>query len=185
MPVSWDDLRRQERDRAVRKRIGLPDPLDEKIEAHADEREKVHANSPTSRPLSDGYEKVGLAGERTFCAWAGIGIDLIVRPRGTQSVNYTVEGKKINVFTARKPKHLLVEKGKAKADIYVLCRYRDEDNKAIMLGWASKAEVLAAPVLDTGGFGILSHSLPRGQLHPMDSLKPVLGLSRQTTMFPE
>lgn len=155
-------------------KIKAPDP---QLERHAEARHNLHEGKASHRPLSEGYELVGLAGEKAFCEWAGIELDLTLRPKGKR-INYRVKGKKIDVLTARKPNHLLVEKGKVRADIYVLCAYRDHDGTARLLGWADKEMVQKASAWDVGGMGVVSHAIWHTELRPMRDLEAVLGIER-------
>lgn len=154
------------------------------LRRHGDMRHRVHRQHKTSRPLSKDYELVGLAGEQAFAEKFKIEVDLTIRPKGSRSINFTMHGKTINVMTARKPNHLLVEQGKVKADIFVLAIYHDDTQAATLLGWASREEVLAKIPWDVGGFGIQSHAIFHTQLHPIEELEVVLGTRAvQTSLF--
>ena len=186
MPPTMDELRaelKRHEDAAFRRRIGMADP---ELASHADNRYRLHQGQRSHRPLSADDEYVGLAGERAFCDWMGVDLDTSTKPLGSGSINAKINGRTINVYTYRKPVHLLVEKGKAKADVYVLCRYRERDKGADLLGWATKAEVKTAPVRDVGGMGVVSHAIRAEHLRPIGDLPVWLGYERpgeQLTMF--
>lgn len=173
MTESMDDMRKRLYLEGFYERHGMLDPKDVK---HAEDRNAIHQGHLTHRPLSKDYELVGVAGERAFSEWAHIDMDRKLRPTGNGSVNFKVAGKKINVYAARKPRHLLVEKKKAKSDIYVLARYSEATEKAALIGWAWKDEVLKAPARDYGGMGVVSHGIERAKLRKMETLAPVLGI---------
>lgn len=173
----WDQLRKEEADRKFRAKHGLPSP---EAEAAAQERSRhggirhaLHEGQTSHRPLSKDYDMVGIAGEQAFAEFMGVEWDTELRPQGTNNINFTISGKTVNVATARHPKYLLVEVGKAKADLYVLAMYR-EGRPAHLMGWATKADVLAAPKKDIGGHGIVSHYIAFQDLEPMDTLRDLL-----------
>ena len=76
----------------------------------------------------------------------------------------------IDVKTARKPKNLLVEVGKAKPlTIYVLAGYEDVHDSVMLIGWEWGWKVLKAP---TGYFSnpVLNHFIPARELRSIDEL---------------
>lgn len=180
--VTMDELRKKLIVEEARRRYKVKEP-DPELVAHAEARHALHEGKRSHRPLSEGYELVGLAGEKAFCDWAGIKVDLTLRPRGKR-INYRINRKKIDVLTARKPNHLLVEQGKVRADIYVLAAYRDHDGTARLLGWADKAMVREAAAWDVGGMGVISHAIWHTNLRPMAELEPILGIERGPKAVP-
>jgi hypothetical protein len=170
----WDELREKERTAAFRKKHGLPDEDEvQDRERHGDVRNAMHAGHSSHRPLSRDYEKIGLAGEQAFADFMGVDWDRELRPAGSNSINFRFAGGTVNVYTAKLPKFLLVEVGKAKADYYVLAQYRG-GLPAYFMGWASRSDVTAAPVGDKGKRGIQSHYIPWENLKPMDALRNLL-----------
>lgn len=144
--------------------------LDETIYAIAARREEIHADHATSRPLSDGYERVGLAGEFAFGEFCGIFPDLAERPGGDSGVDFMLPLIfTVDVKTARKAYYLLHEQEKGFADIYVLAEYDDETGRAVLVGWAWGAQLERAPIKDFG-YGVMNHYIPRGELRPMSEL---------------
>lgn len=144
----------------------------------ADARQALHADHASHRPLSEGYELIGLIGEAEFARVFKQPLDLNRRPNGDSRVDFVVPFRvKVDVKTARKPLYLIEEEGKVTCDVYVLAQYFDEGQTAGLLGW-EKGEVLArAPVRDFGK-GILNHYIPRENLRPVsDLLNRVMRLS--------
>ena len=129
----------------------------------------------TYRPLGPDHDDVGLAGERAFAERYGYLPDGNVWRHGDSGADFRTLHGTVDVKTYRKPGHLLVESGKARADIYVLARYNDRDGQATLLGWAVKIEVEAAPVSDIGGMGVQSHAIPVADLHSLAQLDATLG----------
>lgn len=139
-----------------------------KIEAQS--RHESHKNHSTSRPLSDGYELIGLLGELEFAKQSGVMIDLERRLDGDKGIDFVVSVKlSVDVKTARKAYNLIHEEGKSFADIYVLAQYEDETNQTKLLGWEFGSVLKSAPVKDFG-YGIKNHYIPKEQLKPMSAL---------------
>jgi len=136
----------------------------------AEERETIHRNHASSRPLSKDYEYIGLKGEAQFSKEFGISLDLKLRPEGDKGSDFLTTLGSIDVKTARKAYNLIVEKNKVDADIYVLAQYDDFTDKAILLGWAIKDQVLDAPAKDFG-YNIINHYIPKVKLMPIEVLK--------------
>lgn len=141
-----------------------------KIKRIAEERENIHENHASSRPLSEGYERIGLVGEYQFAKEFGFEVDEELRPEGDGGKDFPSKLGSIDVKTARKAFNLIVEENHVKSDIYVLAQYYDQNNKARLLGWAYKKEVLAAPTKDFG-YGVINHYIPKEKLYKMTSLK--------------
>jgi hypothetical protein len=129
-------------------------------------RHALHENHPTHRPLSDGYEEVGLAGEAAFAAATGLEIDTEDRPGGDAGRDFILP-LTIDVKTARKAFNLIVEVGHVNSDIYVLAEFKD--GKAEMVGWAWGKELRSRPTRDFG-HGVNNHFIPREELRPMGPL---------------
>lgn len=137
----------------------------------AEQRAQLHENHASSRPLSDDYEFVGLAGEEEFAWQYGLEVDRTSRPAGDKGIDFIHSAVgSIDVKTARKAYNLIVEKGKVYSNIYVLARYNDTTQRAELLGWATRQEVLAAPVKDFG-YGVFNHYIPVAALRSMSTLK--------------
>lgn len=177
MPKSWDDLKKVEDDKKHRKRLGRTDQETEEAAQertrHGEMRHALHESHTTHRPLSKNYDAVGIAGEQSFAKFMDVAWDKELKPGGTNNINFTIGGKTVNVATARFPKYLLVEVGKAKADYYVLAMYR-EGLDAKLMGWATQKQVLEAPTEDKGHFGIVSHFIAWEKLAKMDELRDIL-----------
>ena len=140
----------------------------------ASERERLHKNHESSRPLSKDYEYIGLKGEEKFAEEFGMKIDEELRPEGDGGKDFMHRLRGIiDVKTARKAYNLIVEEGKVVSDIYVLAQYTDITDEVDLLGWAYKKEVLDAPCKDFG-YGIINHYIPKNELYPIQSLKQIL-----------
>jgi len=139
---------------------------------HAAAREALHAGHASSRPLSEGYERVGLAGEFAFGRFCGQMPDLSERPAGDKGVDFVVPLLyTVDVKTARKAHNLIHEASKPlAADIYVLAEY-GEDDEATLVGWAWRKQLAAAPVRDFG-HGIENRYIARENLRSMEELGP-------------
>lgn len=151
------------------------------LETLAQDRERIHLNHASSRPLSEGYEKVGISGELALAKFVGREPDLSLRPGGDggkdQAVRLLINGKRqlvtVDVKAARKPGNLIVEQGKVDAQVYILGRYDDETEETHLLGWATGVEMKNAPTRDFG-YGVVNHYIPRAKIRPMDRLKSML-----------
>lgn len=110
----------------------------QKIDLSAD-RTAAHTGDPSQRVLSEGHDRVGLAGEFAFAEFAGVhpntkrGRD----PGYDFRVPMTIT---VDVRTARHPKFLLHEQGKPfSAFVYVLAKYHELPHERAEL--TSAAEV--------------------------------------------
>lgn len=140
------------------------------IESIAAARADLHSGHSSSRPLSPGYENVGLAGEFAFGTFCGLMPDLAERPDGDGGVDFRVPLMfSVDVKTARKAGNLIHEQGKPFADVFVLAEYFDATGTASLVGWEFGTKLAAAPVRDFG-YGILNHWIPRDELRPMADL---------------
>lgn len=140
------------------------------VRLEAQRRHESHANHKSSRPLSDGYEEVGLLGELAFAMATGVMPDLQRRLDGDKGIDFILPVRlSVDVKTARKAFNLIHEQGKPFADIYVLARYNDDGGNVTLLGWEFGSVLKAAPVKDFG-YGIMSHYIPSEKLRPMDTL---------------
>jgi hypothetical protein len=139
------------------------------IAKYADARAALHAGHASSRPLSEDYENVGLAGEFAFGRFCGQMPDLSERPAGDQGVDFVIPLLyTVDVKTARKANNLIHEASKPlTADIYVLAEHSGDD--ARLLGWAWRSTLAAAPVKDFG-HGIDNRYIPRENLRAMEEL---------------
>ncbi|MEK7112905.1 MAG: hypothetical protein AAB875_06365, partial [Patescibacteria group bacterium] len=131
--------------------------------------------------LGPEHDAVGLAGEEAFASRYGYRVDHEYAQRGDGGADFATYLGSVDVKTYRKPAHLLVEQGTARADIYVLVRYVAAEPPTIevhataILGWAYLAEVRAAPISDVGGYGVQSHALTLASLRGLPSLDTMFG----------
>src|SRR5208282_526728 len=126
------------------------------------------------RPLSDGYEEIGLAGELALERFTGVPMDMTRRPGGDGGRDCTITlatDFHVDVKAARKPFNLIVEAGKVRPrTIYILASYDDKTGEAELLGWEWGKKVLKAPIRDFG-HGVFNHFIPRRELRHLDELK--------------
>jgi hypothetical protein len=140
------------------------------IHSLATRRAAIHDGHNSSRPLSEGYEDVGMAGEFAFGHFCGLMPDIGERPDGDGGVDFVVPLLfTVDVKTARKAFNLIHEHGKPFADLFVLAEYFDGTRSASLVGWEYGKRLAAAPVRDFG-YGVLNHYIPREELRPMDEL---------------
>lgn len=139
------------------------------LATEAERRASLHASHASSRPLSDGYEEIGLRGEVAFGQFSGICPDFSDRPGGDRGIDFVVPLLyTVDVKSARKAHYLLHEAGREMpADIYVLAEVID--GKASLVGWEWKSRLERAPARDFG-HGIINHHIARDHLRPMDEL---------------
>ena len=139
-------------------------------------REELHSNHASSRPLSKDYDLLGVLGEIAMSLRYGVPFDAKLRPAGDGGRDVLLPMKFItDVKIARTPGNLIVEQGKVKAQLYVLGRH-NEGTLPTLLGWETRAAVLAAPVKDFG-YGILNHYIPADRLRSMEHLDRRVGVA--------
>jgi len=148
---------------------------DNELKKIALEREDVHKDHASSRPLSKDYEYVGMVGEAQFAKEFNFKLDKELRPEGDGGKDFSCSLGTIDVKTARKAFNLIVEEGHVRADIHILAQYNENKETATLLGWAYKKEVLDAPKKDFG-YGVINHYIPKNKLRSIESLKQKIGI---------
>jgi hypothetical protein len=153
---------------------------DDPIRREARRRHELHISHPTHRPLSMDYELVGLRGEEAFCFEFGGSVDMESRPNGDGGRDHWLflpdrSGErrwfKVDLKTFRKPYHLLVEEGRCVAiTIYMLAGYRDDTDRADLLGWEWGKKLLKVKP-KTFEHGVWNHYIHRGRLRAIEELK--------------
>lgn len=133
----------------------------------AQQRQQLHANHESSRPLSDGYEFIGLMGEIAFSLQYGLAVDLSDRAGGDGRVDFELRGRTFDVKTARKPYNLISEVGADVADVLVLAGI--DGDKVTFHGWEKRATIKSAPT-KTFGHDVLNHYIPAADLQCMTLL---------------
>ena len=142
------------------------------IESLAARRSALHSGrSESSRPLSDDFEEVGLAGEIAFGEFSGICPDLSDKPEGDAGHDFRVPLLYTVDVKATKPGRNLVHRADRpmKADIYVLAEI--DGDSATLVGWCSKKTLAAADVRVLQPGGPRNHFVPRENLRPMAELE--------------
>lgn len=155
----------------------------EKLKDEAQARHDLHKDQASHRPLSKGYEYVGLRGEDEFAERLGTSLDWTRRPGGDKGVDFVIADITIDVKTARKAYNLIVEKGKVWADIYVLAGYSDEDDSVFFWGWELGHNMLRRPLKRFHEDGPLNHYLPRTGLKSMGDLWAFLADEQKNTQL--
>ena len=140
------------------------------LDPYAEIREKIHEHHASSRPLSPGYELVGLAGEWEFARITNLPMDLRTRPAGDGRVDFYAPVGEIDVKTYRKPFNLPREKGKKHAEILVLAKFYDSPRRAVLLGWEYDTVMVTCEVKTLPGQDIPNHCKPAEEIHPILSL---------------
>lgn len=155
------------------------------VTQEADERSWNNRFSAYNKPLVDGADDLGVAGEKAFCEAMGLNY-ANMRPGGrTDGYQFVIGGKKIKVYTASKPGYsLLVKENKVTADLYVLC-YHHQGNTWIA-GWCDRDTVLKAPVevpKRNGPYQIPAHKVQAIRMHSDPALLAYelgLGIEQET-----
>jgi hypothetical protein len=152
------------------------------LDAIAASRAACREHLPSSRPLSSGYERVGVAGEIWLRRFIGApevghwtrpegggdgGTDLVIRCRMPTG---NPRNFRVDVKTARKPFNLIVEEGKVQADLYILLRYSDEAEACFPVGWEWASVMRRMPTKDFG-YGVVNHYRHHTLLRKMDELQ--------------
>lgn len=159
--------------------------MDDAIRREAQLRHEAHIGHPTHRPLSEGYELVGLRGEEAFVEMFGGEVDMERKLGGDGGRDNSLPLRfvepatgslvavvfLVDIKAARKPGNLIAEVGKVKPKtIYVLAKYDDARDKAELLGWEWGDRLAKAPRRDFG-YGVINHFIPRGSLRKLTELQ--------------
>lgn len=146
----------------------------EEIKDLAQRRHVIHREQKAHRPLSEGYEYIGLAGQYEFSRRFDLPMDLSDKPQGDQGENFITPIGSIQIKTARQAKNLFLElNGTSKADILVLAEYDEHGDEVELLGWEFASTLRRKPVRDFG-YGVLNHYMDSNDLLPMGELHNLL-----------
>jgi hypothetical protein len=141
------------------------------MQLEAERREALHVNSAARRPLSNGYELVGLAGEVEFATTYNQPLNLLRRRGGDGGIDFTIPlAFTVDVKCLRDASDLLVEEGTVTADIYVLAEYFDKTKRATLVGWEYGSIVAKVPARAYPR-EIVNHIIPREALRPMSDIR--------------
>lgn len=154
------------------------------VQQIAAQREQHQTTDYKHRPFSEWREGIGAKGEAAFCqAFNQDGQQLLgTGSDGGVDIAFTShDGKRltVDVKTALYPKYLIVPVGEVTASLYVLAQARPDNWTVTFYGWATRQQVLAAPVDDggpTGKFrhGLHNHYILAKDLRSMDGLAALL-----------
>jgi hypothetical protein len=137
----------------------------------APNRDAIHTHHASQRILSKGSNDVGISGEFAFGEFCGVWPDTELKPGGDCGIDFRIKlGFTVDVKTARKPLHLLHERGKPFADIFVLAHYCDESKSSSLVGWHWGTVLAASPVKDFG-MGVINHYIHASNLKKMEELR--------------
>jgi hypothetical protein len=132
-------------------------------------REDLHLNHKSHRPLSKGYEVIGVYGEMKFEAITGYPMDEGGHIQGDRGIDFRTPAGNIDVKTAKSAPFLIIEKGKCHTDIiYVLAQIDYID--VTMLGWEHGSVMAERPYKPWPPKGVINHYKAMRQLRPMESL---------------
>lgn len=141
----------------------------EQVREFAATLKRIHKDSPTSRPLSHGYEFVGAFGQWKFARVTGLPLNMEIDARGDGGKDFPSSYGDIDVKTARKPTLLRVANKRNPAPLLVLGHWKEGMPEPVLMGWEWDVNVVKVPPRDTGR-GIVNHALEAHQLRPMDIL---------------
>lgn len=97
---------------------------------------ELKKNYPSSRPLSEHYELLGVLGQYAFEQdYPPYKMNRELKLGGDDGIDFYTPLGTIDVKTAAIPKNLAIEVGHLKADIYILAKGFHSDFYAGLLGW--------------------------------------------------
>jgi hypothetical protein len=151
------------------------------LKAEADARHRIHKHQVSSRPLSNDYELVGLAGEAQFELDFHIPRDRRLLPMGDGRVDFRVGSFTIDPKVARLAFNLLREVDKPHSDILLLGAYHElgDDIWVNWLGWETDEEMLKCPTRVFKDGGPVNHYKPAAKLRPMSEFCELLNYIRE------
>lgn len=136
---------------------------------YGDIRTNLHKGQSSQRLISKDSDTVGLLGEILFALKYGYAVDLQERLGGDNGVDFSIALKfTMDVKTTETLGNLLVEKGKVKADVYVLTYLHE--NKVEQIGWEWGRNIELVEPKDFGK-GIINHYIWHENLKPMSELE--------------
>lgn len=154
----------------------------DRIRALADQRRTYHDRHRTivaSRSITGRRDRVylGLLGEFTFAALAGLDVDERLLPDGDAGFDFEtfvgrIDVKTTTVIPGYAPT-LFVRYEPLKADIYVLCGYAEATDTCWCVGWTT-ADVVEDSPLREYGYGVPCYTIESAGLRPIDDLLRLL-----------
>jgi len=125
-------------------------------------------NAKMGNQANDFTDLNGFCGELAFCKAMNLYPDFRIVPGGAGLTDAVLhDGKSVDVKTSKHPKaNLIARKIPDDVDLFVLVR--GEIPEFDILGYASRAELLALPKKDLG-YG-LTHFMSADDLHPIEDL---------------
>ena len=142
------------------------------LEALAARRTALHADrAESSRPLSDDFEEIGLAGEVAFGTFSGVCPDFSDRPNGDDGYDFKVPLLyRVEVKSTKPGRNLIHREDKPlAADIYVLAEV--DGDRTTLVGWCWRKTLAEAEVRILAAGGFPSLFVARENLRPMSELE--------------
>lgn len=143
----------------------MTDPV---VASVAEQRKALHDGYVGKPQILPNRDVIGAAGEKAFADRYGLPMDTTARPHGDGGRDFTGPIGRIDVKTSPTPGNIIVRTcdGHKLAEAVVLAKFIPESQTAVLLGWATRAEVLSGSVRDFGYNGPC-YAYPRHKLRPM------------------
>lgn len=150
------------------------------IESEAIARHVAHLGQDSSRPLSEDYELLGVAGEVQGEVDYGLMRDSEIYVQGDGRIDFFFpDGRSGDWKVARKCYNLLMEEGVSHADILIAGLWIEDDEfcRVEWLGWEFGKELQRVKAEDFG-YGVINH------YRAVDNLRPMLEFPHPSVIFP-
>jgi hypothetical protein len=150
------------------------------LQAEADARDRIHQRQKSSRPLSEDYSLLGVAGEAQFERDFKIPRDRRLLPGGDGRVDFTLGDytfdPKVAAACGLDGWYILLEADKHNARIIVQGKFCEEGGEisVVWLGWEYSGELLACPVKRLNPKGPLNHFKPIKECRKMSELAEII-----------
>ena len=143
--------------------------LDDFAKKLGNKRTEMKNGSPSQRLLVDGSDHIGFYGEMLFAFEYGVRMNVEPIKGGDPGYDFVLPLYfTVDIKTTKTLGNLLVEKGKVKADIYVMIHNNDEDYTFVGWEWGKVIESVEPKDF---GRGVVNHYIWHENLKPMSELK--------------
>lgn len=150
--------------------------IDDLAKMLGNKRTEMQNGSPSQRLLVDGSDHIGFMGEMLFALRYGLRMNLDPIPGGDPGYDFTIPlNFTVDIKTTKTLGNLLVEKGKVKADIYVM--YYFDGKEYTPIGWEWGKVIEQVPPKDFGK-GVINHFISHDKLKPMSILDKQSGITK-------
>lgn len=145
------------------------------IEYEAKMRHNAHDGQASSRPFSENYQLLGIAGEVAFSRDFDLERKKEILPRGDGRFDFRVGRLTIDPKVARNPKYLFREVDKQYSAILVQGGFQEDGDSCYIIweGWEFSELMLEEPTKDFG-HGVVNHYKRVSDLRDMLSLRELL-----------